>query len=201
MGADHLRWCEQATAAGAEPAVGSERGMLGEPAGNGERGRDRVAVARGDFRGALLKRVAAIVERQGFEDFIDRIGLVAHRTWAGRERASARAATDKRDALKLLLAGTLLYEALAVAVRAALRRFDDSSWIRRPGPLGRARGSGRGVRHRKGIVPRRATNTQTRGIAKRVKTIPEVLRIGWAQSVSGVFLVQRPAEAFIDGCD
>jgi hypothetical protein len=28
VGADHLRWREKATAAGAEPAVGSERGML-----------------------------------------------------------------------------------------------------------------------------------------------------------------------------
>ena len=68
--------------------------------------------------------VAAVVQREGFEDFVDGIGFVAHGARAWREGAPARATAEERDALKFLFSRALFYKGAAVAMRAALGRFD-----------------------------------------------------------------------------
>ena len=52
------------------------------------------------------------------------MGLVAYGARAGREGAAARPATIERNGLQLLVARAFLDEARAVAVRAAIGRFD-----------------------------------------------------------------------------
>ena len=80
-------------------------------------------------RAVFFQGAAAIVLREGFEDFVDGIGFVAHGPRARREGAPACAAAVKRHALKFLLPRALLYEASAVAMRAAFGRFD-RGWSR-----------------------------------------------------------------------
>ena len=97
--------------------------MLGEPPCD-RRWRGGVPVARGEFGRGFLQGIAAVVQREGFEDFVDGIGFVAHGARAWREGAPARATAEERDALKFLFSRALFYEGAAVAMRAALGRFD-----------------------------------------------------------------------------
>lgn len=80
--------------------------------------------AGGDFRGGLLEGVAAIVERERFEDFTHGIGFVAKRARTGSECASARATAPECYSLQFLLAKSFSYDAPAVAMRAPLWIFD-----------------------------------------------------------------------------
>ena len=99
----NLRRAEQPPAAVAKATVGGERGMLREPAGD-RRGGDAMAVARRDFICGRFKRVAAIVQRECFEDFREGIGFIADSQWAWWERATARAPAIERNVLQLFLA-------------------------------------------------------------------------------------------------
>ena len=82
-----------------------------------------MAVSRRNPSGRFFEGRAAIVQRQRFENFIDGIRLVADRPRAWRECATARAATEERNGLKLFLARAFFDEAFAVAVWATIGMF------------------------------------------------------------------------------
>ena len=121
--ADQLRRGEQPPAAVAKATVGGERGMLREPAGD-RRGGDAMAVAGRDFFCGRFKRVAAIVQRQRFQDFRQRICFVPNRPRTYREAATACAAAKDGNILMLFLTRSFLDETFAVAMRTAIRWFD-----------------------------------------------------------------------------
>ena len=97
--------------------------MLREPAGD-RRGSDAMAVTGRDFFCGRFKRVAAIVQRECFEDFREGIGFIADCQWAWWERATARATAIERNVLQLFLACAFFDEAFAVAMGTPIRRLD-----------------------------------------------------------------------------
>jgi hypothetical protein len=112
----HLRRGEQPPAAIPKATVAGERGMLCEPAGDRGRGA-AVAVAGRDFFCGRFQRVAAIVQRECFQDFRQWIGFIAHCPWAWGERATARATAIERNILQFFLASAFFDEAFAIARR------------------------------------------------------------------------------------
>ena len=115
------RWCrlEKPATATPETAVGGECRVGREPARDCRR-HNVTAMAGGNLRGRFFERMAAVVERESFEDFVDRIGLVAQGARTRGKGSAARAAAVQGNVLKLLFARALFSEARAVAVGAAL---------------------------------------------------------------------------------
>ena len=97
--------------------------MRRKPARNRRRV-DGVAVARGQAAAGIFEGVAAIVCRESFEDFVQRIGLVAHGARAGRESTPAPSTPEQADSFQLLGARSLGCDLRAVAGWAAVGRFD-----------------------------------------------------------------------------
>src|ERR1019366_7327767 len=121
--ADKLRRCEQLASACAQAAVSRDAGMRGKPAG--DRGRvDGMAMTRGKAAGGVFKGMALIVGGEGFEDFGQRIRLVADGARARREAAITGPADVKADGFQFLETAAFDADVRAVAVRAALRGFD-----------------------------------------------------------------------------
>jgi hypothetical protein len=97
--------------------------MRGKPARDRRRV-DAAAVTGRQAAGGVFERESAIIRRERFKNFVDRIGFVAQGARAGRESAAARSAAIKPGGLELLGAAAFRGDLAAVAERAALRRFD-----------------------------------------------------------------------------
>src|SRR5216684_4436074 len=117
--ADRLRRRKEPAAFDAQPRVGCERPVLGEPGGN-RRATGAVALARLDLVGRRLHCVAEVVERDRVEHDPERIRLVAQRGGRRGEHALARSAAPELNNLDLLAAGSFARYRGAAAMRAAL---------------------------------------------------------------------------------
>ena len=82
-----------------------------------------MAIARREAGGSLLKRVAVVVDADGFENFAHGIGLAADGAGAGGEAVAAGPADIEPGGFEFLVADALCPDVRAGAVRTALRRF------------------------------------------------------------------------------
>src|ERR1019366_7163509 len=94
--ADKLRRCEQLASACAQAAVSRDAGMRRKPVG--DRGRvDGMAMTRRQAASGVFKGMAQIVGGESFEDFAQRIRLVADAARAWCKAAIAGPADGKAD--------------------------------------------------------------------------------------------------------
>src|ERR1017187_10445537 len=83
-----------------------------------------MAMTRGKAAGGVFKGMALIVSGEGFEDFAERIRLVAQGAGAGCEAAVAGTAVVDANSFQLLETAAFGGDFRAVAIRAPLRRLD-----------------------------------------------------------------------------
>ena len=83
-----------------------------------------MAMTRGQAAGGVIKGMTLVVSGKGFENFSERICLVAQGAGAGRKPAVAGPAMVETDGFELLEAAAFGGDFRAVAVWAPLREFD-----------------------------------------------------------------------------